>query len=107
MCSGVYDLGEVRRTLRWERKAISSSRCQHQYLVVAVERCLGLSTAKVAEEDFGPELVTLPQSLFLKGDSSHTPEKLPKSLGIFLGKFDELNSDAEARPTVDDFAVHP
>jgi CheY-like chemotaxis protein len=62
MCSGVDDPGEVRRAALFGARGYLIKPVQHLYLSAALERCLGLSSAKVVEEDFDPELVTLPPS---------------------------------------------
>jgi two-component system response regulator (stage 0 sporulation protein F) len=60
MCSGVDDPSEVRRAALLGAQAYLTKPVQHLYLSAAVERCLGLSTAKAAEKNIGPKLVTVP-----------------------------------------------
>src|SRR5712692_5971081 len=61
MCSGVDDPSEVRRAAMLGAQAYLIKPVQHLYLSAAIERCLGLSPAKVAEESLGrPSLVAAP-----------------------------------------------
>jgi CheY-like chemotaxis protein len=60
MCSGMDDPNQVRKAALLGAQAYLTKPVKHLYLSAAVERCLGLSPAGVAEERVGPRLVAAP-----------------------------------------------
>jgi CheY-like chemotaxis protein len=60
MCSGVDDPSQMHRAALLGAQAYLTKPVRHLYLSAAVERCLGLSSAKVVEDSLGPRLVGAP-----------------------------------------------
>ena len=60
MCSGVDDPSQMDRAALLGARAYLTKPVRHLYLSAAVERCLGLRSAKAVEDSLGPRLVAAP-----------------------------------------------